>query len=178
MTEMRKTTSFKATIGAGVAGLLLAASAQLAIADTPRHPAYVMTVVADQAEGERMIAGEYAEAIAQITTPKTVKQSFAVSNNLCVAYTKTNDLPSAGQACAAALRASRTSFGAWYASYGKRVDQALALSNRGVIRAITGDVDGARSDFEQAARLNDKLTAAAENLVRLESQEAQTVSTL
>lgn len=178
MTEMNRAKSFTARIGAGAAGLLLAASMQLANADESQ-PAYVMTVIADQAEGQKMIAGDYAAAIAEITTPKArQRDSFAVSNNLCVAYAKINDLSSAGQACADALRASRTMFGAWYESYRKRGEYALALSNRRVIRAITGDVDGARSDFEQAVKLNDNLTAAADNLARLEGQQTQTVSSL
>jgi hypothetical protein len=49
-------------------------------------------------------------------------------------------------------------------------------SNRGVIRAINSDAEGARSDFARATKLNSSLTAAAANLVQLETQEAQTVS--
>lgn len=178
MTEVNRSTSFKKRIGRGVAGLLLAASVQFAHADAPQ-PSYVMTVIADEAEGQKMIAGDYAEAIAGITTPKgRQRSSFSVSNNLCVAYTKTNDLSNAEEACANALRVSRVIFNVWYESPRKRRDHAVALSNRGVIRAITGDVDGARSDFEQARKLNDSLAAAAENLARLQRQEAPTVSSL
>lgn len=177
MTEPNRMTSFKARIGMGAAGLLLAVSTHLANADTQQP--YVMTVIADKAEGRKVIAGDYAEAIAEITAPEArQRNSFAVSNNLCVAYTKANDLSSAGQACADALRASRTVANAWYESDRKRGDRALALSNRGVIRAIRGDLDGARSDFERAVRLNDSLTAAADNLARLERQKTQTVSSL
>lgn len=178
MTQVIGTTSFKTRVGSGAAGLLLAASMQLANADTPQ-PSYVMTVISDEAEGQKMIAGDYAEAIAAITTPKgRPRTSFSVNNNLCVAYTKTNDLSSAEAACADALRASRVVFNVWYESPRKRGDHAVALSNRGVIRAISGDVDGARSDFEQARKLNDNLAAAADNLARLERQETQTVSSL
>jgi hypothetical protein len=60
-----------------------------------------------------------------------------------------------------------------------RFDPAAIMhspSNRGVIRAINSDAEGARSDFARATKLNSSLTAAAANLVQLETQEAQTVS--
>lgn len=177
MTETNGIKSLKARIGAGTAGLLLAASMQVASAESSQS-GFVMTVIADRAQGEKVITGDYAGAIEAITSPGgRQRDEFAVSNNLCVAYTKSNDLTSAGTACAEALRVSQAAFGP-YDTYRKRRDHALALSNRGVIRAITGDTDGARSDFERAAELHDSLRAAADNLARLDSAEAQTVSSL
>jgi hypothetical protein len=58
-----------------------------------------------------------------------------------------------------------------------RSDRALALSNRGVIRA-TGDDSGARQDFELAIKLGRKLSAPVENLARLETEASETVSSL
>jgi Tfp pilus assembly protein PilF len=59
-----------------------------------------------------------------------------------------------------------------------RSDRALALSNRGVIRAITGDDSGARQDFELAIKLGRNLRAPTENLARLETEASETVSSL
>lgn len=178
MTEMNRTRSFKAAVAAGAAALLLAASMQVASAEGSQS-GFVMTVIADRALGEKVLDGDYAAAIEAITSSRTrQRDDFAVSNNLCVAYTKSNDLANAGTACAEALRTSQAQAGPWYDAYRNRRDHALALSNRGVIRAITGDVDGARNDFERAVALHDKLRAAVDNLARLDGTDAQTVSSL
>ncbi len=178
MTAVIQFTSLTAKVGASVASLLLVVAGPLVHAAEPQ-PAYVMTVVADKAHGEQVVSGAYEEAIAAITSPqKRHRDTFAVNNNLCVAYTKSNDLAKAKQACADALRTSKNSFGPWYVADRKRTDQALALSNRGVIRAITGDDEGAREDFQRAIKLGRKLSAPVENLARLDSQAAETVSSL
>lgn len=174
MTDTIRKQLLRAAFGGGFLTLLIASGAQ---ADDTRA-AYVMSVIADQAHGERMLSGDYLQAIDFINSPGEKRHGFAASNNLCVAYTKTHELEKAGQACANALRLSRKVAGAWHYPYGVRGDHALALSNRGVIRAITGDAEGARSDFEQAIKLNDDLTAAAGNLAWLEKQKTQTVSSL
>lgn len=181
MTAVIQFMSLTTKVGASVASLLMVMAGSLVNA-AESQPSYVMTVIADRAHGEQLVSGEYKEAIAAITSPtspqKRYKDTFAVSNNLCVAYTKSNDLAKAHQACAEALRMSKNSFGPWYDATRKRSDQALALSNRGVIRAITGDDDGAREDFQLAIKLGRKLSAPLENLARLDSEAAETVSSL
>lgn len=178
MTAVIQNTSLTAKVGGCVASLLIVLAGPLVHA-AEKMPAYVMTVIADKAQGEQVVSGEYREAIAAITSPhKRHKDAFAVSNNLCVAYTKSNDLAKANQSCAEALRMSKYKIGQWYEVARMRNDQALALSNRGVIRAISGDEDGARKDFEQAIKLGKHLGAPAENLARLNSQGTTTVSSL
>lgn len=178
MTAQIKGTSLTKKFGTGVAGLLMAVSAQFAGAAEAQSP-YVMTVIADKAQGEQVVSGQYEDAIAAITSPKSQnRDSFAASNNLCVAYTKMSDLAKATAACADALQVSNNKFGPWYDASRMRNDKALALSNRGVIRAITGDDSGARQDFELAIRLGRKLSAPVENLARLETEAGETVSSL
>ena len=177
MTAQIKGTSLTTKFGASVAGLLMAVSAQFADAAEAQSP-YVMTVIADKAQGEQVVSGQYEDAIAAITSPKSQnRDSFAASNNLCVAYTKMNDLAKATAACADALQVSKNIFGPWYDASRMRSDRALALSNRGVIRA-TGDDSGARQDFELAIKLGRKLSAPVENLARLETEASETVSSL
>jgi tetratricopeptide (TPR) repeat protein len=148
------------------------------IAQSQENPsAYVMTVVHDQADGAQIIAGAYGEAIESITAGKRSKR-FAANNNLCVAYTKTNQLAEAAQACTAALRASKASYAAWYDATSKRDFQAVALSNRGVIHAVSGDAEKAGQDFKAAMRLGSALTAPVENLAVLEAKTTETVSAL
>lgn len=178
MTAQIKRTSLKPKFVASVAGLLMVVSAQFADAAEAQSP-YVMTVIADKAQGEQVVSGQYEDAIAAITAPKSQnRDSFAASNNLCVAYTKMNDLAKATAACADALQVSENKFGPWYDAPRMRRDRALALSNRGVIRAITGDDSGARQDFELAIKLGRKLSAPMANLARLEIEASETVSSL
>jgi hypothetical protein len=50
---------------------------------------------------------------------------------------------------------------------------ALALSNRGVLRAATGDVELARQDFVAAQSARARLSVVKTNLARLDKVEAQ-----
>ncbi|MFT7469739.1 MAG: hypothetical protein ACI8PP_002998, partial [Candidatus Pseudothioglobus sp.] len=47
---------------------------------------------------------------------------------------------------------------------------ALALSNRGVFRALTGDLQGAKLDLTRAVELHSTLRQAKFNLLRLEEK--------
>ncbi len=48
-------------------------------------------------------------------------------------------------------------------------DSAIALTNRGVVLALTGDLAGARRDFENAIRLRVRLSEPVDNLNRLQA---------
>jgi len=137
--------------------------------------AYVMTVISDQAQGGQLVQGAYGEAIENLTAAKK-RYRFAENNNLCVAYTKTNQLPEAERACSAALKSSKPLFGLY--DVPRKTDYAVALSNRGVIRAVTGDIERARQDFQAAIKANRSLSAAAENLAILDAKTTETVSAL
>jgi tetratricopeptide (TPR) repeat protein len=161
----------KRTVKILTAGIF-AASAPIALGEeTPS--AYVMTVVHDQADGDQVIAGAYNMAIRNITsgTGKGVRK-FAAQNNLCVAYAKTNKLPQAAEACSRALLANEPIYAAAYDATSKRDLRAVALSNRGVIHAVSGDAGRAREDFKAAMRLSSALASAAENLAVLEAKTA------
>jgi tetratricopeptide (TPR) repeat protein len=145
----------------------LAAFGQAATAGEAAMP-YVMTVISDQAQGEQVVRGHYNEAIRQITSATNTNR-FAASNNLCVAYTKVNKLADAERACLDALKRSRSTFMSWY-DIAKKTDHAVALSNLGVIRAVSGDSARARKDFREAVRLTRSLAAPAENLATLEAK--------
>lgn len=136
--------------------------------------AFVMTVIEDQAQGDRVVQGDYESAIAGIVARKN-SGGFSASNNLCVAYTKTRKLSEAEQACEKALRKSKTASGLRY-DLAREKDYAVALSNRGVVRALLGDTEGARQDFERAAKVTDVVTAPAENLALLDARASETVA--
>lgn len=138
--------------------------------------AYTMAVIENEAFGRQVTAGKYERAIDRITRGGIhVKDRFADHVNLCVAYTKTKDIESAKLACNAALagirkqesRATRSGKSSLYGPY-KR-DLAVALSNRGVVFAVSGDAARARESFAAAIELQTGVSRIARsNLQRLE----------
>lgn len=139
--------------------------------DGPDTP-LTMTVITNHAYGKTVTRGEYEQAIDRITgNGRRVSKRFAEQTNLCVAYTKTNEIEKARTACDAAVssverRGARASRGTWYASaavHAYQSDLAVALSNRGVLRAAIGDADLAERDFVAAINLNTALTSTIEN---------------
>jgi hypothetical protein len=127
------------------------------------------------------MSGEYAKGIASINSYGSKRAgTFAAKNNLCVAYTVTKKFDQAAPACEAAVSIGKR-YGRFGGSpinpYGSR-DLAVAYSNRGVLRAVSGDVEGAKQDFADAAEVNADLPAAAENLARLKAKETTAMSSL
>ncbi len=118
---------------------------------------YQMAAVIDRARGGAVMAGDYSEAIAKLGDSS--RMGFESSTNLCVAYTMTGELDNANRACTAALALSERS--------NIRRDIAVALSNLGVVKAVKGDLSGARRDFTRALELKSDLRQAGENLERL-----------
>lgn len=156
-------------LGTAVA-VLLAAWSSTAIADDDKA-AFRMMAIENTAQGDLVTAGRYEEAIEKITARRISKREFDKYNNLCVAYAKTRALYEAVVACETALEARKRYDAPSYfrSSYEKLQvrDRAVALSNRGVLRAVMGDKDGAREDFEASLALDADLEEPAENLALL-----------
>ena len=156
------------------AALLLLASASLAQEET--SSAYRMAVIKDDAYGRMLLSGDYETGIAKISSyNKKRAKTFEAKNNLCVAYTLTRQFDEAAPACDEALTISERYSRHGYSpvsSHGTR-DLALAYSNRGVLRAVTGDFVGARQDFEFAATVDDDIDVATANLKWLDARQAQ-----
>lgn len=123
---------------------------------------YQMAAVSDRARGSAVLGGDYDEAIDDLGGQS--RRRFASSTNLCVAYTMTGDLEKATVECGAALKLSERA--------AVRRDIAVALSNLGVIKAVRGDVIGARQDFSKAISIHGELRPASDNLQRLSEASA------
>lgn len=140
------------------AGSLLAAPTQAhEVLTQPTASGFQMAAVIDRAHGNAVVAGDYDQAIANLDDDQ---RYFESSTNLCVAYTMTGELEKADAECASALRISKRKE--------IRRDIAVALSNLGVLKAVSGDLDGAQEDFSRAIRVNRKLPYASENLQLLQ----------
>ena len=173
---MKTVADMKATRALGIAGALLLGFSMPVTAEETSAAAYTMAVIKNEAFGRQVTAGKYEQAIDRITRGGVhAKDRFADHVNLCVAYTKTKDIESANLSCNAALaglekqeeRATRSKKSPLYGSY-KR-DLAMALSNRGVLFAVSGDAARARESFAAAIELQTGLSRIARNnLERLE----------
>ncbi|MEM8814252.1 MAG: tetratricopeptide repeat protein [Pseudomonadota bacterium] len=176
---LRGMTSFRS-------GALLAVALFAAFAIPPAYAhdsqeAYEMTVIRDAAHGRKVVFGKYDEAIAKIKTLKGHRsKGFFVSNNLCVAYAKTADIDSAARACdeALAVATKERRFDSDHLEWVKRRRTAMALSNRGVLRALSGDRENARQDFQDAIDLNAGLSSPERNLAYLDNKPVETVTSL
>ena len=74
-----------------------------------------------------------------------------VSISLCAAYTLKRDFEQAEVFCDQAVRSNPLIGGSWTGS-----NSDAAFNNRGVLRALQGDFEGAVSDFRQASERTDK----------------------
>jgi len=156
-----------------LSGLLVAAAAQ---ADEALPPGYVMTVYSDMAHGAKILKGSEGEAIAKLSGPKKLRAAYLADQiNLCVAYTKDNQLDKAVVACDSAIQASdkearRIKRSDLYGRASVRIadtGRAIALTNRGVLHAIAGEREQARMLFKTATELRSKETSAQHNLALL-----------
>ena len=134
-------------------------------------PAYMMTAYLDAAHGRKVVKGQYARAIDKITTSGARRaNTFESKANLCVAYTKTGEFDSAKDVCDEALAKVRKRVGTKPAQQLPRIDRidlAIALTNRGVLHALTGDFQQARAAFLEARELKARRSAVDSNLARL-----------
>ena len=114
-----------------------------------------------------------------LSTTTARQTSFETQNNLCVAYAKAKQLEQAIDACEAAMRslqAKKDVFeGRRYLRTTKReayiANLSIALSNQGVLYAVSGEHAQARDNFMAAMDLETDRSAARDNLHRLSSIE-------
>jgi len=153
--------------------LLLAATVSTAaLAKSAEVRPFTMAVILDAAHGKKVTSGRYEQAIDRLTRQGTRGSTrFEDQVNLCVAYAKTSEIDKASTACDAAIarvkqrgeRALRHRSDRSLAARAYKADLALALSNRGVLKAATGDSELARKDFLDAMELQTDLTPIIEN---------------
>lgn len=182
---MKKTDETKPKHQFAVLGALLisATISAPALAENDGAAPFTMAVISNEAYGRSVTSGKFEQAIDSITAGgHRSRDRFADQTNLCVAYTKTSDLEKASVACDAAIarlkrRKGRASTSAWnYSAEGQayRSELALALSNRGVLLAATGEIVLARKDFLAAIELETRSSSFAErNLDRLDRLETE-----
>ena len=166
----------------GLAALLsIALLGTSAMADGA-DPKFTMTTIIDSDHGRVVAAGDYEQAIEKIAALDNANNEFFNNINLCVAYTKTNNLSDAVIACNSAVdQASEMTIDRrsdWSEAAQERVIskyRAMALSNRGVLHAVLGDIKLAREDFMEALDAKTHTRVVKVNLARLGEVEAKKV---
>ncbi len=170
-------TSIKSATAAAIASTIFICSG------TPLHAeeqqlVYTLTAIEDVSYGEAIVAGNYDAAIEGIlSSAKVARGGFEAQTNLCVAYTRSGEFDKADASCDAALVALKKRYRTSTVAgnipfYSRRTHEkylALALSNRGVLRVVSGEPDLARADFERAADLKFGLDVVDTNLAKLEA---------
>ena len=157
---LKKTSVLSFIAIVGVTSLSVASAASLKMGSYSNAPS-----------GKEIEAGNYDAAIVLARTPiarHDVEAALIAATNLCVAYTVKRELDGAYEACGEALTLARRVDKATGARF-RSTATARALTNRGVLRAVSGDTLGAAADFREAARSSGNWAAPSRNLAYLES---------
>ena len=167
-------------------GLLVAASAGLfgpaaAQAGEGSPDGYVMTVYSDTRHGSAVLEGSPDDVISKLMRDHDDNPKYLADLiSLCVAYTRTKQIDRAVEACDYAIAAAdkearrleRSSPFSGYRTREADTGRAIALTNRGVLHAVSGQSDQARAMFEQALGLKSREASAATNLSLLDERMA------
>ena len=168
------------TIAIGTAVLTFASVLPMAAtaSDAPQS-SYEVVVAGKQAFGDLIVKGQYQQAIQRITG-RPVQYPFAAATNLCVAYTMLDQLDQATPYCNQAIKLAEANAKPmprhWKGRAQVQSNQALAHSNRGVLRVLSGDGTGAAEDFRAAIELREEMRAPVHNFARLNMSTSEPVA--
>lgn len=141
------------------------------------NPGYEMSFVANMAHGDLLEDGRYGLVIYLLSNKS--HNSIATMINRCVARTMAGEYIKARHDCNRAVEltdeAARTAPEGERQEHDKRL--AVALSNRGVLRAIR-DQNGSEEDFTRAIALEVYSDTATRNLARFHQGDAAAVAAI
>ena len=160
-----------------VCALSLAVACTPAWSDTGK-PNYEMAFFSDSAQGSKILTGKYEQAIEKINSKAGHRDVLHVKTNLCVAYTKAGNIDEAAVACEEAVAAAksfrkvrRSDLSVETPAQVRSRYLAIALSNRGVLKAVMGDYEAARADFDAALAQQSRIKSVEANIEKLETAE-------
>lgn len=156
-------------------GLLAAALISTAAAAADAPDAFVLVAYSNRAGGTPITQGDYAVA-AQVAHEHVSLQSDpgATATNRCVAFAMSEQLGEAQHACDAAIQEARitdTQVLSWTEHGQERNAQAVAYSNRAVLRWLNSDVKGAQEDLAKAQAIAPHASFVVRNLSAMHSHE-------
>lgn len=170
MIESKKNVSLKSILFATLA-ISLTLSTSAAFADD-QEPDFVLSIVTDMAYGDVVQRGEYERAIRRIRFVDS-RYPYPANTNLCVAHIMLEQYdeaqPHCDKAVEMAAEAARTSR---RKDLDYKSEWSASLTNRGALRALSGNLDGAREDFLEALALNADTALPEINLAQLQKPQA------
>jgi hypothetical protein len=141
--------------------------------------AYELASYSNGPGGKELAIGDYAATIARTSVaagPDLLTRMIAATN-MCVAQTATRAFAAARTSCDRAVELARQVDGPMQRGIRQRTSAtARALSNRGVLRALSGDPTSAARDLRAAAPGSGSWQGAAQNLARLQSSPSYRVA--
>jgi hypothetical protein len=156
-------------------GLLAAALISTAVTAADKPDAFVLVAYSNRAGGTQISNGEYLTATRQ--TPASLPgDPGALATNHCVAFAMSAQFPQAQLACDSAVQAAsreQAQLPSWNPhSRGQAANsQAVAYSNRAVLRWLNADAQGARQDLARAQALAPQATFVLRNVNAMQSHE-------
>lgn len=166
------------TLGAAGACMALLVTAFSSVASADELNGYVMSVHNHVPGHKQMDAGDYEKAIVtSLNARRSPVWKVSAETNLCVSYTVIKQYDRAWRSCSRAIKAARSDR-RLYPSLRRDSGTVLAqlYSNRGVLRAMSEDLEGAAKDFSKAQRYDANSEQYALNYARL--QESRRVAQL
>ncbi len=127
---------------------------------------YEVTAFGNAIGYKQIMDKDYAAANQLLRMPSYDVYRYPTLSNLCISRLKSHDVEGALASCDKAVNVAPTDLSsALSAGYNKRSEVLTHLySNRGVVRAVSGDLAGARDDFLRALELDETNTKAQRNL--------------
>ena len=156
-------------------GLLAAALISTVVAAADKPDAFVLVAYSNRAGGTQIANGEYLSAT-RVTRAGVAGDPGALATNHCVAFAMSEQLAQAQLACDSAVEAA-SSEQAELPSWNPRgrahaaISQAVAYSNRAVLRWLNADAQGARQDLARARALAPQANFVLRNINAMQSHE-------
>jgi hypothetical protein len=156
-------------------GLLAAALISTVVSAADKPDPFVLVAYSNRAGGTQIANGEYLSAT-QVSHAGVPGDPGALATNHCVAFAMSQQLTQAQAACDSAVQAAyreQAQLPSWTArSHAQAANsQAVAYSNRAVLRWLNADAQGARQDLARAQALAPGATFVIRNMGAMQSHE-------
>ena len=135
------------------------------ILDDTKRGAYILSVDTNSPGIELLNSGDYDAAIIAARNTAQHSQAFSAHLVMCAARIRQARIIEAQKTCDRAIELAQQPITTLRNPHGHRNREGLAMAyaNRGVLRAVSGDNDGANADFERALQQNRRTDVTIHN---------------
>lgn len=170
MTTMTKSSTLKPILSAVLAASMILSAPAAPAAEN--GPDFVLSIVPDRAYGDLVQRGDYEKAIRRIRFVDS-RYPYPANTNLCVAHIMLEQFEEAGPYCdEAVVMAAEAARSSRRKGLDYRDEWSAALTNRGALRALGGNPESAKVDFQEALALDADTAAPEINLDQLQKAQA------